>query len=485
MKYNIPRNLGVFLFVAALFSSCVEQSESDYAVIEQEVFDSWIAKHKPNLVANRQADGGYYVDLVSQGDTSLEPISDTVCWVSYDFTGYDLAGNICLTRNDLKAWQQGSFTKQTRYVPYYRLTGEGYSELEGTERAFTSELTIGEDKVLLYPGAEFTLYMPSSLVGGSGLAGEGGYEGQFSLSSGRPLVADIKVNEVVRNPLEFEGEKIDDFAERNGGVTISAESLPEDDSKADGEPATAWANTIDTLAHFYLNPTFVPKANTVSFDYENPYTSAVPDSPYFGGVADVDKLINDALIERFGEGATDGKEIGKDGDAKIWYIGRFLDGFIFDTNIDEVKQIIYGKVQTEGEAISVNATKDENSYIKSWIYTVPLLKYGQWASIVTISTYAYGAKGTVGSTDVSTSTTQDSSYYDYYNYYNSYYGTGYYDNYYSGYYNNYYNNYYYNDYYNNASNSGTTTTTTTITTEIPSYTPLIFEIYVEASEEDE
>ena len=33
-----------------------------------------------------------------------------------------------------------------------------------------------------------------------------------------------------------------------------------------------------------------------------------------------------------------------EGTAKIWYIGRFLDGFIFDTNIDEVKKIIYGEV---------------------------------------------------------------------------------------------------------------------------------------------
>ncbi|MEE1099434.1 MAG: hypothetical protein UHY58_05880, partial [Alistipes sp.] len=115
-------------------------------------------------------------------------------------------------------------------------------------------------------------------------------------------------------------------------------------------------------------------------------------------------------------------------------------------------------------------------------YSVPQLRYGQWACVLGISTYNYGSTGQMGET--TTSTTYDSSYYDminYYNYMNSYYGNSYY----GGYYNNYYNNYYYgyyNDYYYNNDYSQSATTVTTISTEIQSYTPLLFQIYIEEKE---
>ena len=64
------------------------------------------------------------------------------------------------------------------------------------------------------------------------------------------------------------------------------------------------------------------------------------------------------------------------------------------------------------------------------------------------------------------------SYYNnYYGGYGGYYG-GYYDPYYSGYYDSYANGY-----YGSGGNQGVTTTRTN--TEIPSFTPLIFEFYIE------
>ena len=40
-----------------------------------------------------------------------------------------------------------------------------------------------------------------------------------------------------------------------------------------------------------------------------------------------------------------------DGTAKVWYVERLLDGFIVDTNIDEVKEIIYGDVAKTGTGV--------------------------------------------------------------------------------------------------------------------------------------
>ncbi|MBQ8307929.1 MAG: hypothetical protein IJX56_03900, partial [Alistipes sp.] len=80
----------------------------------------------------------------------------------------------------------------------------------------------------------------------------------------------------------------------------------------------------------------------------------------------LDLKINEALLERFGEGTLEGDSVTMKGAARIWYIGRFLDGFIFDTNIDEVKQLIYGEVASEGEAITITPEEDKDKYVDSW-----------------------------------------------------------------------------------------------------------------------
>lgn len=125
--------------------------------------------------------------------------------------------------------------------------------------------------------------------------------------------------------------------------------------------------------------------------------------PYNG--SDLEKKIAEALVKRFhGEGDDyeaykgvadlDADSVGMEGTAKIWYIGRFLDGFIFDTNIDEVKQIIYGEVRKTGSAHSYDVQNPD--LITAFYYIVPHLKYGQWATLVTTSTNAYGTTGKSG-----------------------------------------------------------------------------------------
>jgi hypothetical protein len=197
--------------------------------------------------------------------------------------------------------------------------------------------------------------------------------------------------------------------------------------------------------------------------------------------SDVDSRINAALIERFGRGIDYDEVLETDSintvsSAKLWYIGRFLDGFIFDTNIDEVKEIIYGKVESEGEALSFSTAEPlENEYILAWNYALPTLRLGQWAAIVAVSTYGYGISGKVGShtsTTITDGTFDYASYYNYMNYMNNYYGSGYGNMYNQGYYG-------YNPYYYGYTPQVTTTTVTTTSTEIPAFSPLLFQVFVE------
>lgn len=478
-----------------LFVGCADPQERLYDGIEGQALEGWIEKYHPELLSNKQEDGEYYVDILDAGDPA-KPVNDTVYWVRLEFTGRDLAGNVCLTRDELTARQVGSFTKYTHYVPFYRYCGDESSNLlDGMHRALRNPLKLDADyaaerglesEVTLGLGAEVMLYMPSTIVGG--LSGSGGYEGQdsYSLSSSRPLIVRMKVVDLVKNPLEAEGEEVDAFAQENGGLKPIEKSESDNTtttSRGAEEPqyndGYAWRTANDTIPQLYINHTYCPQVEVEKLlKYRSTYRSGV--APY-NDMAALDKKINQALLDRFGEGTLDGDSVKMNGMATVWYIGRFLDGFIFDTNIDEVKELIYGKVESEGSAIGITPGEDKDSYVASWFYTIPQLRYGQWAAVVSTSTYNYGATGQEGATTTNTTTSgYDSSYYDminYYNYMNSYYGNSYYGGYYGGYYD-YYNYGYYDNYYYDNSNI-TTTTTTTVSTEIQSYTPLLFQIFIE------
>ena len=114
-----------------LLSSCAKEETESFDRFENQALEAWMHQHRPELVKNYQSDGGYYVDVLEAGDMNAAPISDTVCWVSFDFSGRDLSGNIILTRSAAEAHQVGSFTKYTHYVPYYRYCGESYAMSSG------------------------------------------------------------------------------------------------------------------------------------------------------------------------------------------------------------------------------------------------------------------------------------------------------------------------------------------------------------------
>ena len=499
------------LLVSAFLVGCADEKEEYFDKFEGMSLRAWMTQHHPELLENYHVDGdyGFYFDILNLGETSTSsPIANEDMWVRFDLSARDLNGNIVLTRDAHEAKLLNTFTKNTRYIPYYRFCGKGNSEfLEGAYLAMRSKLHMGDQyydrykalrgftsqDVNLREGSKVVLYLPSVMIGADGIEGSGGYEGQANLTANRPVRLEMTICDTVKNPLEEEGTIIDAFCMKNGGLEIynkEKNPIPKDSlsEKHPLNPASArWVSASDTIAHVYVNHRFDPKTDLMNF----PNRYNVGFAPY--NDLDLDKKISEALVNRFhkdkpyvGVNQLAADSVTMDGNSKIWYIGRFTDGFIFDTNIDEVKELIYDKGYAEGAALDYMPSS--GSLIKAFYYSVPNLRYGQWASFITISTQAYGAAGKQGST--TTSTSGGSSNYDYFNYlnyvnnyYNGYYG-GYYDNYYGGmggYYGGYYDNYYggMGGYGGMMGNQTPTVTTTTVTTEIPSFEPLIFEIYIE------
>lgn len=512
--------LGRILCIVAVFlvvTSCVKEPQITFQEIEQRSLHAWIEKNRPDLIDNYQEEGGYYVELLEAGCADSLPITGKDVWVWCDFTARDLEGNICETRNSDLALQLGTYTPYTHYVPAFRFSGvDSHTLLEGTYLAIFNKLNIGGEEFEARYGTKLRLWLPSSVVAGeSGSSGDGGYEGQYSLSGNKPMCVDMTLYGHVANPVAYEGNYIDTFAQRNGGLCDEHKSKDEDEAeksslrrrstRADEDAVDTrplefydgrWHQPIDTLAQLYVNYAYTPAQQNFDFDIIDANAMMYPNQTAYNkgeiygtqSLANINERINQALVERFGEGLKydeilDADSVSNKSTVSLWYVCRMLDGFVVDTNIDEVKEIVYGKVENKGEALTFDADKPlENKYILAWNYSIPTLRVGQWASILTVSTYAYGISGMVGANDTTTTSTNN-NYYDYLNYYNymnymnSYYGYGYGNMYNMGYYG--YNPYYYGYNYDYSSSEDTTVTVTTTSTEIPSYSPLLFQIYIQ------
>ena len=514
MKFTkiLANGILAMAIAAVALTSCIKEESISNEKREKISLEAWIKVHKPHLLNNYQKDGGYYVEIlkgdvnenlpVSEdgNDYGSEPLMDQdTCWVYTDMTGRDINGAICMTRDNMLAQMCGTFSFSTHYVPYMTYCGSNnMGLLEGTYLAMRHELTLSDEYLEWHKkeyevelestykmrrGSKVRLYLPSSIAyGENGSQAEGGYEGQYSLDSSRPLILDIEILAAIKNPSDKELEMIKSYVGWEEHW-IQAEKNESEKNKEDENLK---------LTGLYYSYAYNPATDNVyNYRYMQPHLKGT-NNPYIdnklyarGKLAELNQQINDILLERFGKGLEASKRsennlVTKNGRADVWYILRFLDGFVVDTNIAEIRELVFGEKEPVCEVFSYSPSDDdgkgeeERQAIGAWYYCIPQMHYGAYGQIVTSSGYAYGAAGKSGTTTTETSSSA-ASYYNamnYYNYYNSYY------NYYGAYYNYYDYNYY--NYYNYDTEEETTTTT--ISTEILPYTPLVFTVYVEPNE---
>ena len=520
MKFtkNIAKTLLATAITLVAFTSCIKEESISNEEREKVSLEAWIRLNRPELLNNYQAEGGYYVEILEGdknenlpvskegNDFGSEPLMEQdTCWFFCNMTGRDIKGAICMTRNGAFADMCGTFSYSTHYVPFVNYCGENnMGLLEGTYLATRHELTLSDEYLEWHKnkynvelestykmrrGSKIRLYLPSTIAyGESGSQTEGGYEGQYSLDASRPLILDMEILGAIKNPSELELDMVKRYI---GWETPWIQAKKEESEKVD-------ENDDLMLKGLYYNHSYNPVTdNTYNYRYMQPHLEGL-NNPYVdnkkyseGNMPFINQKINDILLKRFGKGleASQRSEkniVTKNGRADVWYVARFLDGFIADTNIAELREFIFGETAPTCEVFSYSPSDDEGKgeserqAIGAWYYCIPQMHYGGYGQIITTSGYAYGAAGVSGSTTTETTSSNSAADYynamNYYNYYNSYY------NYYSPYYN-YYDYNYYNYYYGTGTSTDTETTTkTTISTEILPYTPLVFTIYVEPNE---
>lgn len=502
MKFarNITKTLLATAFAVFALSSCINEESISNEEREKISLEAWIKLNKPELLDNYQEEGGYYVEILDGDKDENIPVSadgndygsqplmeQDTCWVYCNMTGRDINGAICMTRDGKLADMCGTFSYSTHYVPFVNYCGENnMGLLEGTYLSMRHELKIGDTTYKMHRGSKVRLYLPSSIAyGENGSQTEGGYEGQYSLDASRPLILDIEVLSAIKNPSELELSMVKSYI---GWEDPWVQATKPESEKTD-------ENDDLTLKGLYYSYAYNPATdNTYNYRYMQPHLKGT-NNPYvdnkkysYGNMPFINQQINDILLKRFGKGLDASQRgekniVTKDGRADVWYVLRFLDGFVVDTNIAEIRTLVFGEQDPVCEVFSYSPSDDEGKgeeerqAIGAWYYCIPQMHYGAYGQIVTTSGYAYGAAGMSGTTTTETSSSAAASYYNamnYYNYYNSYY------NYYGSYYNYYDYNYY--NYNYNYSTDEETTTTTTISTEILPYTPLVFTIFVEPND---
>lgn len=505
--------LAVNTLLALLFGtmavSCVNEISPDEEEIQEFALKAWILKHRDDLKENLQTNGKYYVDVKEWGDLITladdndfggAPIMDQdTCWMYYEFTGYDLDGNVCITRNSDIARLQGTYTKYTHYVPYLNYCGDSNVNglQEGTYMATRNALLLGEQYVKSNPQCKGTemkvrkdsklwIYMPATISSGSDSNnGDGGYEGQFTLSTSVPMIMEMRVCRVVKNPSKVEIAMADTLAYIGNQLSaaknwLKVEKIVEEEELSSRRTMTTRADEEETEYYdgLYYNLMYNPKDWAQKFSYARPdmvtpgRQAAYVDKGIYTNMDDIEKKISDILLEKFGDEAITPEEfteenlIGTDQTAKVWYVARFLDGFVLDTNIPEIKEAIWGEKDQVGVAISYNAENNETDYITAWYHCIPLMHFGQWGAIITTSGFAYGSSGVSGSSSSSSSSTSyNYSYDDYYQY--------------AQYYSSYINPYGYYDYSNYYGSTSSNIDTSSINTEIQGYTPLVMYLFIE------
>ncbi len=407
MSYKGLKYILLWIVATALCTSCMmDANDVDEEELNQEVLDGWMQNNVDDLADYYSAEDGYYAKVTKVGTgTPIYQYDD--CWVKYNLTGYNLSGNICVTRNEVLAYQLSTFDTWVRYNPLYQdlhYDEDDYYDLDTFD--YLPEclnLAFKDETLALQKGAELTMYIPYDLIDGASTS-TSSYVGQFSLLAYQPLLAQVEITDIIADPVQDELTELEKFLALNGGVLVNyresdGEDIEDEEYEeyniAQEQISQWWSNALDTVANVYLHRHYTPD---ISYTYIDEYTSQVPDCIYTDyTMKEIDAMIKTLIEDEDDEYDQDFQTsiltqdfISFSGTANVWYIGRFLDGFIFDTNIPALKDFINYSSGDTSTYLEYRASTAYSTYIYAWYYAMPHIRYGQWATIITTSEQGYG-----------------------------------------------------------------------------------------------
>lgn len=171
-----------------------------------------------------------------------------------------------------------------------------------------------------------------------------GYDGQYSLAANQNFTMDIELVEVIKDIEEYQYNKVVEAAYEKWGLTSK-----------------------DTIAKGLY---------------------AIYDLYPYEGTEPRDSIALDSMVY-------------------IYYKASFLDGFVFDTNIDTVGTPLWDDY-FDGDGSAISYTPANETLIDAFYQVVPTMVYDQWVGMVFTSDYGYGEDGSTPSSYSSGSETTSS-----------------------------------------------------------------------------
>ncbi|MDR2886183.1 MAG: FKBP-type peptidyl-prolyl cis-trans isomerase [Rikenellaceae bacterium] len=336
------RTFFVLACAALLMASCAKNESENASVVERDILAKWIATHVSDPTLAEHADGLY--TIVKQSTSSLDALTPADGdWVEVIFTGYAMpTPPMAVYPQDGKVFvtrDAGIAAQQLGSSNLYR-THYAAKKMSMTEGYNGMTTAMFRTLQMMKKGETWRFFAPSGITYGSSVSSYSyGYQGQSALGGGVPSYMDIELVNVIKDLTQYEQDSVWNYAKRNLGKTVE--------------------------------------------------TDYVKDRPYL-------YLTQEYLGVDQADTKTD--TIGVDSTLNIYYVGRFLDGFVFDTNIDTVAQRVWGS--TTGGRTPYEYKPSSGGLIQAFydaIMTVPEggtnMRYNSWGHMVFKSDYGYGSTG--------------------------------------------------------------------------------------------
>ncbi len=362
----------------------VEVNQDKLDSLEQLALDSWMATNESYSAMTKHSQGYYTSTVTSTRTETADEVytnSTLPIWIRYNILSTNLEYNVCNTRDEDTAVQQGTFNYYTRYAPAIR-------HVQDTDESINYlDLLFKNSDLSLKVGDKVTVVAPSKLIFEAN--GSGGYAGQYYMASNIPVISTIEITEILTDMDEAQTEIIDSFLKNNDFGTWS-------------QPYDSATENVEDIytENLYYTSEYTPGTDALKFD--NLYKTTRVD--YATINTEVDKILAGLFDNgKFNTATDEDNIIGTNRYVYVWYIARLADGFIVDTNIEEIRQLVFKDYSTTNtSALYYEADVDVDNYIYSWYHTIPILKQGSSTIMITDSNYAYGTNGSSASTEIQT-----------------------------------------------------------------------------------
>jgi FKBP-type peptidyl-prolyl cis-trans isomerase len=351
----MKRFISHLLFAAGaivFFTSCAKDQELDLTEFESGLFARWMTRHHPEAEALESPYDGLYVNRIEQNPNGRQILNGY--WLELDYTAQDQYGVIYLTRNRSIARQilGPEFDPTVHYTP------------------------------------ELIQYNPSSLISNYAI---GQIEGLSMMKEGDSLRVYVSPDKGYIDSSTSSYSYYDNYY----GYTNSY----------DDQTPIGFKWSIGQHYGFSPKNMTVPTSAGLIFDmrlrriikdinlYEREQVERFAADSI--GITDpADSIALGVYFRKLVENpAGDSVKVGQT--AKILYTGRFLDGHIFDTNVDSVIRANHLRLYAPnkyplGDTIAHMAPEDFTSGYKAALLQ---MKSGERAQVVISSEQAYGTTG--------------------------------------------------------------------------------------------